>query len=538
MNKNFLKTILFISATSFLVSCDKDFNNVGAEIIGDDHFGMEKYGGALSINTSQISTGPIQSNNLDINPLGIYDNPVFGKTTASFVTQVQLASVAPTYTTGLTRVIQSVKLYIPYFSTNKGVKTGGAYTYALDSIVNPSDKANKIKLSVFENNRFMGAADTSNNLLTPYLFFSNNTDSNNNSITAPIGSRLNNAATVSENDNFVFDEVEVPVITTVAGVSTTTYKAPGMNLNLDKVYFDNKILNLADESNLKSNAAFIQYFRGLYFKVEQSGIDKGCMNMLDFKKGTITIAYTELTAVGATTTNDKTIVLNLTGNSASIQENSTTVPTTADKLYIKGGEGSVAKINLFGNHRGDGKFQEIEDLKVDASGKTRMINEANLVFYVDNASLNNINTIEPYRLLLYDMRNKRPIIDYYFDGSTSTYGNSGKFIHGGIIDRVVNATTNPNGRGVKYKIRLTNHIRNLISKDSTNVTLGLSICKNINITGFGKQKNPSSTTNSNLNYFPTTAVMNPLGTVIWGPSGTTIPSGKEMKLEIWYTKPN
>ncbi|MEN9914730.1 MAG: hypothetical protein RL528_1489, partial [Bacteroidota bacterium] len=244
MNKIFLKTILFIAATSILASCDKDFNNVGAEIIGDDHYGMEKYTGSLSINASQLSTGPIQTNNLEINPLGIYDNPVFGKTTASFVTQVQLASVAPTYTTGLTRVIQSVKLYIPYFSTNKGVKTNGAYTYALDSIVNPSDKLSKIKLSVFENNRFMGAADTSNSLLTPYLFFTNNTDSNNNSITAPIGSRLNNATTVTENDNFVFDEDEVPVITTIAGVSTTTYKAPGVNLNLDKVYFDNKILHL------------------------------------------------------------------------------------------------------------------------------------------------------------------------------------------------------------------------------------------------------------------------------------------------------
>jgi Domain of unknown function (DUF4270) len=543
MNKIFFKTILFITAIIFFASCDKDFNNVGSEIVGNDHFGMEKYSGAMSISAAQISTGPIQTNNLDINPLGIYDNPVFGKTTASFVTQVQLASVAPTFTTGLTRTIQSVTLYIPYFTKNITAKpTGstGSYTYTLDSIVNPADKGSKIKLSIFENNRFMGAADTSNSLLTPYLFFSDNTDSNNNSITAPIGARLNNDTNTNQNDNFIFDENEIPVVTTVAGVSTTTYKAPGMNLNLDKNYFDNKILQLADESNLKTNAAFIQYFRGLYFKVEQSGTDKGCMNMLDFKKGTITIAYTELKTVTSpsTDTNDKTIVLNLTGNSASIIENSMAVPTNPDKLYIKGGEGSVAKINLFGTPRVDGKFQEIEDLKVDTNGKTRMINEANLVFNIDNNTMNNVNTIEPYRLLLYDMRNKRPIIDYFYDGSTSTYLNSGKSIHGGIIDRVVNATTNPNGRGVKYKIRLTNHIRNLISLDSTNVTLGLSICKNINVTGFGKQKNLSSTTNSNLNYFPTTAVMNPLGTVIWGTSGSTIPLGKEMKLEIWYTKPN
>jgi Domain of unknown function (DUF4270) len=559
MNKIFFKTTIFIIAILLFASCDKDFNNIGAEILGNDHYGMEKYSGAMSINAAQINTGPIQTNNLDVNPLGIYDNPVFGKTTASFVTQVQLASVAPSLpalnplsnTRGelKTRTIESVTLYVPYFSKITGTKTsGGTYDYSLDSIVNTNDIGKKIKLSVFENNRYMGDPDTTNSLLTPYLFFSNNTDSNNNSIAAPIGTRLNEDATdpinfpASNNDDFLFKNTEIPILPTTTG-GTTTYKAPGINLRLRNSFFNTKIL-LANANNLKTNSEFIKYFRGLYFKVEQSGADTGCMNMLDFKKGTITIAYKEISNSTDTTLpitdviTDKTIVLNLTGNSASILENSSTIPTSADKLYIKGGEGSVAKINLFGTPRADGKFQEIEDLKKDGDGKTRMINEANLVFNIDNSSMNNANTIEPYRLLLYDMRNKRPIIDYYYDGSTSVYGNSSKSVHGGIIDRVVNATTNPNGRGVKYKIRLTNHIRNLISNDSTNVSLGLAVCKNINVTAFGKQKNISSTTNSNLNFFPITAVMNPLGTIIWAPSGTTVPPGKEMKLEIWYTKSN
>lgn len=555
MNKIFFKTLLFISIISLFASCDKDFNNVGAEIIGDDHFGLERYSDPLSVSATLKLTGPIQTNNLDVNPLGIYDNPVFGKTVASFVTQVQLASVAPSIpalnpsSTTLgevkTRTIESVILYIPYFSKIKDAKTsGGTYNYTLDSIVNPTDFGSKIKLSVFENNRFMGSADTSNSLLTPYLFYSNNTDSNNNPISAPIGQRLNEDPTdlvnytSSNNDEFKFslDEIKVPA-TTIGG--TETYKAPGMNLRLRNSFFNTKIFQTASD-NLKTNAAFIQYFRGLYFKVEQSGSDRGCMNMLDFKKGTITIAYKETSnsAVAPVTTateviTDKTIVLNLSGNTASILENSTPIPTFTDRLAIKGGEGSVAIIKLFGNHRGDGKFQELENLKADSKGNKRIINEANLIFYIDEATM--ANAEEPYRLFLYDARNKRPIIDYITDVTTSQYPNSSKFIHDGIIDKS-RSITNPK-RGTQYKIRLTNHIRNLVSKDSTNVTLGLAVCKNINNPFFVIQKNLSSTAN-NLNFFPVSSVMNPLGTVIWGTSGSSIPVGKEMKLEIWYTKPN
>lgn len=588
MKTNFLKTILFIATTVVLISCDKDFNNIGEDIIGDEHYGLDKYTGQLTVNAYTKTTGPIQTNNLDVNPLGIYDNPVFGKTTASFVTQVQLASVAPSLpaltptSTALgalkSRTVTKVTLYIPYFSKITGTKTsGGTYDYALDSIVNYEDRDNKIKLSIFENNRFMGSADTSNSLLTPYLFYSNNTDSNNNSISAPIGTRLNEDSTdptnfpLSNNDEFKFslDEIKVPA-TTIGGIDT--YKAPGMNLRLRNSYFNTKIL-LADADKLKTNAAFTEYFRGLYFKVEQSGTDRGCMNMLDFKKGTITIEYKETSNAATQPVNsstdvvtDKTIVLNLTGNTASLLTNAAALPTYADRLTIKGGEGAVAMIDLFGQNLvagnpsldvkkydrasnsviagSNGISDEVDYLKV----KGWLINEANLTFYIDNESnpsytgsgvmknlldTNGKPAVEPYRLFLYDARNKRPIIDYYYDGSTSLYPNSGKVVHGGIIDRK-ESTVTPTKRGVKYKIRITDHIRNLINKDSTNVTLGLSVCKTINNQYFSKQK---SALNTNLNYFPTSSVMNPLGTIIWG-TGTAVPVGKEMKLEIWYTKAN
>src|SRR6478672_8949925 len=94
--KSSLLPILFGLITILFVACDKDFNELGTDIIGDNHFGFEKYTGASLIAYNQ-KLGAVASNNLAINPLGVYDNPVFGKTTANFVTQLELSSFDPTF---------------------------------------------------------------------------------------------------------------------------------------------------------------------------------------------------------------------------------------------------------------------------------------------------------------------------------------------------------------------------------------------------------------------------------------------------------
>lgn len=107
------------------------------------------------------------------------------------------------------------------------------------------------------------------------------------------------------------------------------------------------------------------------------------------------------------------------------------------------------------------------------------------------------------------------------------------------------------GKGNKYKIRLTNHIRNLINKDSTNVRLALAVNQNINLISFGANINAGNLTNFDWNakanyqqieytakFFPTSSIMNPLGTVLYGTNVAPADTDKRLKLEIWYTKPN
>jgi hypothetical protein len=128
------------------------------------------------------------------------------------------------------------------------------------------------------------------------------------------------------------------------------------------------------------------------------------------------------------------------------------------------------------------------------------------------------------------LNNKTPLVDYTYDfTSNSTYPKLNKFVHSGIIER----EDVENGRGVRYKIRITNHVRNLIANDSTNVRLGLAITESINNVGFSKLRTP----NTNSNSAPSMSVLSQLGTILYG-SHPSVSDDKRLKLEIYYTKPD
>ena len=169
--KSFLRPILIVGLiTIIFASCDKDFNELGTDIVGDDHFGFD-VDSTLTVKGYNQKLGPIASNNLPINALGFYSNPAFGTTTANFVTQVELSTLNPVFNNTNTElyvdlpVIDSVIMDIPYFKTlTKTVVESEIRknTYRLDSIYGekPYDQTtatlnSKFKLSVYQSNYFL-----------------------------------------------------------------------------------------------------------------------------------------------------------------------------------------------------------------------------------------------------------------------------------------------------------------------------------------------------------------------------------------------
>ncbi|HEX9152814.1 MAG TPA: DUF4270 family protein, partial [Flavobacterium sp.] len=318
-NTSFFKKMLVLASIILLYSCDKDYNVIGGDLIGDNHFDLSKY--TSSVVAYNQKTGPIQSNDLVINPLGIYNNPNFGETTANFNTQLTLSS--PVTAVSTRPYVVSVVLTIPYYydASKTVTNTDGSHVYTLDSIYG-ADKA-PMKLSIHESGYYMRDTDPTGGFQQPQKYF---TDQNADFDNVKVGSRLNTDADLAQNDNFFFDAAEHVVTTTdsITKVVTTTRTPPGMQLNLNKSYFKSKIIDGAIAGKLASNDVFKEYFRGIYFKMEKSGSSAGNLAMLNFKAGKITINYNEdlaSTTGGAPTRVKKSIVLNMTGNAVSLLNN-------------------------------------------------------------------------------------------------------------------------------------------------------------------------------------------------------------------------
>nr|WP_314895917.1 DUF4270 domain-containing protein [uncultured Flavobacterium sp.] len=534
-NISFFKKILVLASIILLYSCDKDYNAIGGDLIGDNHFDLSTYTSNVLAYNQKI--GPIQSDNLAINPLGIYNNPNFGETTANFNTQLTLPS--PITTISTRPYVVSVVLTIPYYyNASKTVtNTDGSHVYTLDSIYG-ADKA-PMKLSVYESGYYMRDTDPAGGFQLAQKYYTNqNTYFDDAKVSNPLND--DDAADSAQNDKFFFDPAEHVVTTTdsITKVVTTTRTPPGMQLNLNKSYFKTKIIDGAIAGKLASNDVFKEYFRGLYFKVEKADDESAgsSMAMLNFKAGKITINYNEdlsTTTSGVTTVTrvKKSIVLNMTGNSVSLLNNKfetsglayDALPNTGnttsgdEKLYLKGGEGSLAILDLFST------AGELENIR----SKGWLVNEANLVFHIDASTM--ANSYEPRRIYLYDLTNNRPVVDYYNDATTSTDAKKSKLVFDGNIN--TDATSK---RGVTYKIRITNQIKNLIrNADSTNVKLGLVVTEDMSTSASSKMKTP----NAFISQAPKASVMNPLGTILYG-GKSTVPEDKRLKLEIFYTKPN
>lgn len=596
-------TVIFLVFTMVFISCDQDFNTIGSDLVGDEHFDFSTHEAQLK--AYSVKTNEVQTNNLPINPLGIYNNPYFGVTKANFVSQLSLVTAQPKFGTNVQ--VENVTLYVPYFSTVETNNTDGSKVYSLQSIYG-ANKESKMKLSVYENGYYLNSFNPNDNFQTQQRYFSDGStngniinfenlkrgnDGNGNSVQN--GTRLNDSPNTAENDQFFFNKSEIIVYKTKFNTTTGILEyvdandvvlanqndvslrvvkerlAPGIYLTLNKTFFKNRILE-AGSANLFNNNEFKQYFKGLYFKMEQLPGEEGAMAMLNFSNAKVNVNYSSIDegAAAGTVATSKTLVLNLGtnsgSNSVSLQDYSysgaynsglnasATNPTfgSDSKLFLKGGKGSVVYLDVFGSadilKPVNGQLvpganqipDELDQLRLNGW----LINEAYLELYIDKTAMAGANQLEAERLYLFDATNQKALVDYTFDATTNSNTKYNKLIFGGIIERDNTA----NKKGIKYKIRITQHINNLINSTDANlnknVRLGLTVTENINYSNSYYYKNPLSLnnpimgTNDVVEYFPVASIMEQQGVVLHGTNPSTEDASKKLKLVIHYTKPN
>ncbi|MCG2612195.1 DUF4270 domain-containing protein [Flavobacterium sp. SM15] len=586
MNKHSLikKSILFFAAAFSLISCDKDFNTIGSDIVGEDYLTMDRE--TFEPTAGYELTGAVQTSNLPVNSLGVSYNPALGTRVSHFVTQAKLPVDAPDF--GLNPQVDSVWVYIPYFSHQDGMESDGVRRkFVLDSIDDFLDRTTqpdaynptKFKLRVYENGYNLqtfdpGASDGvlrhySNEKTTKMDPYKRGTDAAGNVVVN--GDPLNKNASASEYDQFFFDAserilfrrnqngeyLEASGNTALADQNDITKRTvverftPGIWINLNKEYFRKKILN-APASSLVNNNVFTEYFRGLYFEAEANSDGYGAMAMLDFAKGYIKIEYSygELgdhdnnPSTPDTIENKRTSTrLSLSGETANFYDNYASPSLNlTDRLFVSGGgkgsngngDGAVSYIDVFGPDGPDDG--DVPDYLQQLRTKGWLINEAHLTFYVDEQQMHKPGQSEPLRLYLYDSKNNSPIYDYLSDGTTSMLGPKfQKAIYNGVLQSQPRQSSTEEPKGLKYQFRITEYVKRCINKDSTNYRLRLSATESIANTNNVYYKTPNGTPSTK--YLPAASVMSPLGTILYGQTETLYPE-KRVKLEIYYTKPD
>lgn len=575
-NKFALQIISFGLIILTFMACEEDFATLESDVINSDiatNFDIlsEKHDVITYTKALDHIMNPVQTNGLGLSTLGLYDD-VYGRTTSSFVTQLTPSSYDPDF--GDETTIDSVVVTIPFFSTITDYDENGNAIYEADSIIPRGDTYKSIRLRIFENNYFIRDFDPYAEFDESQAYYSNKTATSSPTTPSPIemfGSVLegeeltmipdfqtsygngaqNNQITISNNvyvleepDN-EDDEDTDPQI--------TARLSPGIRVKLDPTFWQNKIIDKEGDPVLSNQNNFKEYFRGLYFKAEAVA-DDGSFLILNTSSSNahITIYYTKLTT---STVDDEDLtdtasyVLNFGPNKINFFENNYSInngqPETGDnEIYLKGGEGSIAGIKLFDGFYDEeagitnfdkfrNDFVNLEDNEYKSS--KRLVNEANLVFYVDRELLDIASEDpdnEPNRLFLYDIDNKTPLIDYYFDATNSTVPSNSKISHLGILQR-----DETSEKGIKYKLKVTEHINNLLLRDSTNVELGLAVSLNVNEEDSSVQRKVQNTDDFTV---PKSSILTPRGTILYGNNipNDDVNADKKVYLEIYYTEPN
>ena len=517
--KNIALTIFILGS---LISCNIDFASIDSDVINPDNAknfltDYEEY----PVITYSKDIGPVQTNGLSSNLLGYYYDPVYGTSISNFVSQMNPASFNPTF--GENVLLDSVVLTIPYFSKLIEIDADGNSIYALDSIF-PKVDYKPIKLSVYKNEYFLRDFDPNSEFNDAQKYFSNG-------LTFSEGELLYPDPNID--DTFLPSEKQIilTVIDTIADEMVESGRlAPAIRVKLNNpndTFWQDLIFNKAGEPELSNQNNFADYFRGVYLKAEATDLN-GTMMMLNFASSdaNITLYYR------SDVTNTGKFVLNFGGNQVNLFDNNFTPIPDGDeingdeKLYLKGGEGSMAIINLF-NGDTEGNSTEFEEFKKSYKENDiikRLVNEAYLEFYVDQTTLQGQ---EPDRLYIYDLNNNITLIDYVFDQFVSD--TSTKLGHLVPLQRVDDES---NGLGIKYKIRITEHLNNLAFKDSTNVKLGLVVTTNVASINTLELQNSDAL----LSGIPSGAVLSPRGTVLHG--NNTVSEDKKVTFKIYYTEPN
>jgi len=525
INNALPKLLVVLSAFVLMASCEEEIGTIGSEVIGDQDVNAT-LDITRTIRSYSKKLQAVQTNGLQLNQLGLYNDPIYGMSKVNLLAQVALETPNPSI--NFLPQLDSVVLYIPYFSEEITDDLGES-SYVLDSIYGNTP----MNISIFESNYFLRDFDPNSGFEDIQSYYSNQNDLFESFKGELIYSLTDFLPSTESYTETIFEQDDAG-----EGTSENSFVAPGIRVKLPEAFFREKILNMEGTPELLNNNNFREYFRGLFFEVE--GTDTNLLKF-DMTAAKLDIYFTSQFDKPGTrnrTREEKKITLLFDAINVNVFENelsgqiqsellSQDQQNGEDRLYVRGGEGIATVVSLFGDDAdGNGVADELDEIRQN----NWLINEANLIFYVDKDAITD-GAQEPERLIIYDIDNGRLLTDYSLD---TTSGESEQVdAYTTHLGRLVRDS---DGKGDYYKLRITNHLSSLIHQDSTNVKLGVIVSQNVAVPNFQQVQNTNALTRDYTEQVPSSSVMSDQGTILHG--NTSADLTKRLKLQIYYTDSN
>lgn len=412
--------------------------------------------------------------------------------------------------------------------TDSSSYDAGDNFYEIDSIF--GNRASRFNLKVTELTYHFSTLDPNNNFETPTSYFSGR-DFYEEGFT---GRSLYDGPLQLNFDEITFnyteDDPETPDIDETTQVETRL--SPRLRIPLDASYFQEKILDAEGSDVLANDNNFKNHIKGINIRMENPAED--LYMLLNLSGATIRLNYnydvnqdqdTEDTSDDVIEPTSKTFFISPDGIQINHLENEQVALNTnpQERLMLNGGLGNIGKIKLFDQDESTSNLADFRSSNI-------LINEANLVFYVDPVITENWSEgdLIADRLYLYRIEDNSPLADYYSDPTTGANNLLNKIVHSGILEY-------QDGIPYRYKFRITEHVSNLIRSENEdlaeNVELGLVVTANINSV---LVKNAKLSEDQDI-FYPLAALQNPLGTFLVGPNPPQELLDKQLKLEVIYT---
>jgi hypothetical protein len=545
--KKIKQLTLFLMVIVVAISCEKDIENIGVNLVENGIFDGQKYNSnVISYNDNILKR---RGNALGQYLLGVYKNDDFGKVEASIVTQL-----APTIDIdfGTSPTIDSVILTIPYQATNIA-EDGEAPEFESDSIW--GSQGNTFIINVYQLETYLNTLDPSNPS-DELSYFTNQTyDYNTTAL-------YTGEYSPSDRDTIMYVEREEVLIdytaptlrdrdtirTFVSVNNGAAQLVPAIRLPLDNDFFaDNFFTN---QPAMETTEAFVQFFNGLYIEATPNpaltppndssfimslNLDNTATNVTIYYTNTIltdeTVSTTTIGTDGTATVtiisetdinNDgdfldidipvrtkqsatfnfdgittNNYVRDYAGSNADLIINNPNTLSGDEMLYLQGASGSFALIDLF-------TLDDVDELR----NNNWLINDANLTFYIDQSS---DLSIVPERLFVYNYDENEQIIDILTEGEAGFDGS---------LER------DDDDLPYRYIVNITDYISEVLkSSDQTEVS-------KLAVKVYNTSDSPTSITNFDIPDFSWT----PKGVVLHG--NQSLDLDKRLKLEISYTEIN